>query len=300
LDILKELLSNYNISKVYTKKQVGIEEKRANEQLKKFLISKGISIKFYALTDDLLPAIQSNEPGTAILLVNYFGLFSHQTMSKLSQKFSHVIVDNCPGFYAYPIKNGYNVYSPRKFFGVADGCYVIGKNASNGIERYEMDQSSVTSNFLFRRIEVGCQNAYSERMLNEKRIDTSDILQMSGLTKAILSSVRYEEIKIKRRNNFKILHELIGHLNEFDLMHSYDETCVPMVYPFVKKDATLVEVLKVEGIYTGRWWNDVLNHVSEDTIESKFSKYMVPIPIDQRYGVNELKLIADTILKSNG
>ncbi len=48
LEILMELLSNYSISKVYTKKQVGIEEKRANEQLKKFLISKGVDFEEYS------------------------------------------------------------------------------------------------------------------------------------------------------------------------------------------------------------------------------------------------------------
>jgi hypothetical protein len=268
--------------------------------VKKFLVSKGVTVKFYSLTPDLLPEIETNISNAAILLVNYFGLFSHQSMKELTQKFSTSIIDNCPGFYASPLENVYNVYSPRKFFGVPDGCYVIGNNAREGASNYAIDSSSETSNFLFRRIEDGCQNAYADRMLNEKRIDSSDILQMSGLTKAILSSVRYNEIGIIRRNNFQILHELIGHINEFDPMRFYDESCVPMVYPFVKTDSSLVDVLKEKGVYTGRWWNDVLNHVSEETIEAKFSNYMVPIPIDQRYGVDELKLIANTILESNG
>ncbi len=48
LDVLNELLSNYRIFKVYTKKQVGIEEKRANEQIKKILISKGVDFEEYS------------------------------------------------------------------------------------------------------------------------------------------------------------------------------------------------------------------------------------------------------------
>ena len=47
-DVLNELISNYSIFKVYTKKQVGIEEKRANEQLKKILISKGVDFEEYS------------------------------------------------------------------------------------------------------------------------------------------------------------------------------------------------------------------------------------------------------------
>jgi len=48
LDVLYEIASQYSIVKVYTKKQVGIEEKRQNERLKKMLISKGIDFEEYS------------------------------------------------------------------------------------------------------------------------------------------------------------------------------------------------------------------------------------------------------------
>jgi deoxyribodipyrimidine photo-lyase len=47
-EILTEITNEYTIHKVYTKKQVGIEEKRQNEQLKSILRKKGIDFEEYS------------------------------------------------------------------------------------------------------------------------------------------------------------------------------------------------------------------------------------------------------------
>ena len=47
-EVIKEILSRYSIFKVYTKKQVGIEEKRENERLKKMLLTKGVDFEEYS------------------------------------------------------------------------------------------------------------------------------------------------------------------------------------------------------------------------------------------------------------
>lgn len=48
LDVLQELLGRYSIFKVYTKKQVGIEEKRENERLKKLLLKRGVDFEEFS------------------------------------------------------------------------------------------------------------------------------------------------------------------------------------------------------------------------------------------------------------
>jgi deoxyribodipyrimidine photo-lyase len=48
VDILNDIISRYSIFKVYTKKQVGIEEKRENDKLKKALLLKGIDFEEYS------------------------------------------------------------------------------------------------------------------------------------------------------------------------------------------------------------------------------------------------------------
>ena len=47
-DVIQELLSRYAIFKVYTKKQVGIEEKLENERFKNLLLTKGVDFEEYS------------------------------------------------------------------------------------------------------------------------------------------------------------------------------------------------------------------------------------------------------------
>ena len=48
LEVIKKLTTHYSVFKIYTKKQVGIEEKRGNQQLKQFLLSKGVDFEEYS------------------------------------------------------------------------------------------------------------------------------------------------------------------------------------------------------------------------------------------------------------
>ncbi len=48
IDVITDILSEFQIHKIYSKKQVGIEEKRANETLRKFLITKRVDFEEYS------------------------------------------------------------------------------------------------------------------------------------------------------------------------------------------------------------------------------------------------------------
>ncbi|MHC1775884.1 MAG: hypothetical protein AB9834_10775 [Lentimicrobium sp.] len=260
-----------------------------------FLKKKGVVIKKYFINDQFEPQVDHVEPEAAILIVNYFGILSKSYISKITDKFVKVIVDNCPSFYSEPLEGCYNVYSTRKFFGVPDGGYVIGKNAGRYMEEYQSDFSSETSLFLLKRHEAGCNASYAERMKNEERIDASDILKMSGLTRMLLSGIDYEHIKKKRQENFRFACGIYRKINLIDPLLQIDENSVPMVYPLVIKDATLVDSLREKQIFTGRWWKHVLAEVPESSFEALMSGFMIPVPIDQRYGTNELEYVAANI-----
>jgi len=68
-----------------------------------------------------------------------------------------------------------------------------------------------------------------------------------------------------------------------------DQSCVPLVYPLLVEDDDLVNRMKDNKVYTGRWWTSVLKDVPEDKFEAFLSRFMVPIPIDQRYGKEEIE-----------
>lgn len=266
------------------------------ESVGEFLEKKNIKVKTYFQDDLYNPLVDHIEDSACILLVNYFGIMSHNRMKELAQSFQRVIIDNSQGFFAVPVQESMNVYSARKFLGVPDGAYVIGHNAEQMIEEYEQGYSSDTSSFLMQRIEYGCEGkTYQSRMLNEERLDHEDIKKMSALTYKILDGIDYETIVDKRKKNFEIASELFGSLNEMDPWMFYDSTCVPMVYPFVYQDDTLLERLLKGKHFQGNWWKYILSIADETSFEYKMSKYMIPITIDQRYGVEELKYVRSLI-----
>jgi hypothetical protein len=165
-----------------------------------------------------------------------------------------------------------------------------------GILKYNQDSSCNTSAFLLKRIEKGCSAVYAERMENENRLDQSDVKRMSDLTRRILQSIDYEHIKVKRQENFNYTHYLFKQFNLFNPEKFMDQDCVPMVYPLLIEDKDLVNKMKDNKIYTGRWWKSVLNEVPEHCFEAYLSQFMVPIPIDQRYGRKEIEFIFRTFM----
>ena len=262
-----------------------------------FLLGKGLKVDYYHIDKDFMPLDISQGDDTAIVFVNYFGLMSTEHMLSLIEGYKNVIIDNAQSLFAKPINGVYNVYSPRKFVGVPDGCYVVGPDAVRFSDEYDQDLSSETAGFLLQRIEVGCNSAYQYRQLNEKRLDMSNISRMSILSRAILKTAPYGYIKNKRFENFNLASDLYSSMNKINPHIYFDDNCVPFVYPLVVEKSDMVDLLSKEKIYTGRWWNYLLKETDSTSFEYYLSSYMIPIPIDQRYGKNEIEYVYNIINK---
>lgn len=266
------------------------------ESVREFLTKKGVVIKYYHQDKNFNPTDLRPSIDEAVLLVNYFGVMSHERMRILSVDYPNVIIDNCQAFFCEPLKNALNVYSARKFVGVADGSYVIGKYAHKFVEDYPQGYSSDTASFLLKRIEYGCEGkGYEARSVNEDRVDTEDIMKMSKLTRALLDGADYKRIIKKRRENFDIAYDLFSSINLWDPTRFYNIDIVPMVYPLVVEDDTLLQKLLAAKHFQGHWWNYITKELPENTFEHWMSRYMIPITIDQRYGLEDLKYIRSII-----
>ena len=246
------------------------------DTVRDFLLKKGIEVKYYHIDKSFTPIDLLPADDEAVIIVNYYGIMSYSRMESLASVYKNVIIDNSQSFFTKPVKKCMNVYSARKFVGVPDGAYVIG-NGVNSVNDYE-------------RIEYGCEGqTYAARCRNEERIDNSDILNMSELSKLILSSADYDSNRNKRIENFKIACEFFNRINKINPLIHYDDTCVPMVYPLVIENDNLLSYLLENKIFQGHWWDYILDEVNPDTFEYYISRYIIPITIDQRYGKNELE-----------
>ena len=261
------------------------------ETVRLFLQKKGLSVRYYSLDESFTPLLRAEdmEEDSAVILVNYYGVSSEKRMTALAKKYRKVIIDNSQAFFAKPIKNCMNVYSARKFIGVPDGAYVIGKNAANYIDTYSQGYSSDTALFLLQRLEYGCEGkTYASRIINERRIDEEDVMKMSLLTQKILDGTDYTEIVQKRKENFEYASLLFLEANKINPLQYYAEDVVPMVYPLVIGKEGVLERLLEHKHFQGRWWSYVTKETPKECFENRISRQIIPITIDQRYGKIEL------------
>lgn len=256
-----------------------------------------ISLRKYMLDENLLPKIDNIGDRDWILVVNYFGMMTESTFQELIRKFKRVIFDNTQGFFASPVLSDdiFNIYSPRKFFGVSDGAYVVWNGKKLIRDDYIQDVSWPRSLFLLKSIEVGTNNAYED---NLKSMDEfgKEIKMMSKLSHRILSSIDYEVIKQKRKSNILTLHKLLKDANELEV--NLEATSNMMIYPFLCKNEKLRRTLLENKIYVSQWWKYLLDIVPENSVEAYFSKWLFPLPIDQRYSEEDMYFIASVILEN--
>ena len=266
------------------------------ESVREFLMQKDVDIKYYRQDKNFNPIDLQPTSDETVLFVNYFGIMSQERMEGVSKDYMHVIIDNCQAFFCKPIEGDLNVYSCRKFIGVADGAYVIGEGAEQYVEEYPRCYSSDTAEFLLKRIEYGCEGkGYEARTVNEERLDREDIMEMSALTRAILDGTDYETIKTRRRDNFETACSLFSDINVLEPKRYYDKETVPMVYPLLVEDDGLLQRLLAAKHFQGHWWHYITQELLENTFEHWMSRYMIPITIDQRYGEEDLRYIRSVI-----
>jgi hypothetical protein len=255
------------------------------------LLRNGISFKYYHIDENFNPTItlpiKSKE---ALLYINYFGI-NDVGIKQVSQQFNNVIVDNSQAFFSFPLKSTDTIYSARKFFGVPDGGYVYTSAKINDI--FERDKSYGRLDHLLRRIDCDATSSYKLFLRNEELLSNQPIKRMSVLTERILASIDYQDVLYKRKRNFVILHEKLSKMNELNV--DSNEIAAPMVYPLLVSKEGLRDYLIKNRIYVATYWNEVLTRVASNSLEAKLTRYLAPLPIDQRYGIDEMEHIASKI-----
>lgn len=251
----------------------------------------GVKYEYYSINEKFEPILPKTV-GRAeyILYVNYFGINDKQVQI-LTSNFKNLIIDNTQAFFTKPFNGEDTFYSPRKFFGVADGGFVY-TNSELTMD-LEQDISFHKYEHLLKRIDMGAQESYLQFVKNEENLRNQPLKKMSKLTEAILQNVDYEFVSMKRIENFKYLHSKLCDINQLQL--DLTEINVPMIYPLLFHNEELKSFLIKNKIYVASYWKEVLEIVSENTIEFEFSKYLIPLPIDQRYDISNLDIMIGLI-----
>ena len=229
--------------------------------------------------------------GEALLYTNYYGL-KQRYVERLAEKMgSRLIVDNTQAFYAKPIPGIDTFYTCRKFFGVPDGAYLYTDKLLEG--EFEQDQSYERMLSLTKRIDISPEAGYQDFRDTSKALVGQPIKGMSKLTQRMMQGIDYEAAAQRRRANYMMLHEAIGNNNNLEL--PLDGDAVPMVYPYLVPVKDLREKLIENKIFVARYWPSVLECNNKEDIDYLLAYQMQPLPIDQRYDLNNMLYIQNVI-----
>lgn len=246
--------------------------------------SENCELKFYHINENFLPT-QEFKKDDFILYTNYFGVCA-KNVKYLSKKYPNLIVDNAQAFYM-PKSGLASFYSPRKFFGVPDGGYLFTKKKLE--DKFNKNKSSHRCSHLLKRVDFRAVEGYADFKVNDASLEDEPIELMSDLTSKLLACVDYKRAKEKRLKNFKMLQKTLQQTNGLKLKLTNDD--VPMVYPYFAQKEGLREKLIENKIYVATYWSAL----ADEFFESKLQKYLLPLPIDQRYGEAEMKRILEVL-----
>ncbi len=253
-----------------------------------------LSFSFYHINDNFLPILPNTlNENSVILYTNYFGIMVNNCKSVVNT-FKSVIIDNSQAFYEFPVQGTATFYSPRKFFGVADGGFVYNTKEQTHLE---FDNSEKRMAYLIKSVEENKENSYVDFTNSEKSLINQPIKKMSRITQKILNGIDYDLVRDKRIHNFNFLHKKLNSTNLLSPLINQMSYICPMVYPyFQKNNKNLRSQLIDSKIYVPQYWPNVLNWSPENSYEKELTQNLVCIPIDQRINQIELTRILDFIL----
>lgn len=255
--------------------------------------SLGIPYSFYHINKDFTLAEDIElEVGEHLIYTNYFGIMDEYCKKLAIRYGENLILDYSQAFYA-PHMEGINTfYSPRKFVGIPDGGIAY-TNKSIDIE-LQNDHSYGRCAHLLKRHDLQPMDGYNDFKDCSHQISSSSLSKMSNLTQKMLSSLNYAAIMERRISNFTFLH---AHLSDLNLLQipSIESFSCPMVYPYQTNDTTLRARLIENQVFVATYWPNVLEWCNEGDLEYELCKNIIPIPIDQRYGEEDMKRIIEII-----
>lgn len=233
--------------------------------------------------------------GDYIIANNYFGI-KDEYIAELAEKYGdRLIVDNAQALFA-PLLSGVKAaYSTRKFVGVADGGFAVGVSDNQSFD-FETDNSLEHDSHLLIRKEKGAEMGFRDYQANESKLDNQSIRRMSPQTRKILSQIDYNSIIEKRKQNYLFLNDALNERNKLQLPALDSFTC-PMVYPFMTDNESLRGRLIQNKVFVARYWPNVLEWCGKDELEYIFTTQIIPLPIDQRYVVDDMEKILEIIIK---
>lgn len=254
-----------------------------------------VSVRYYSIDLNFHPIDIVLQPGEWLYFVNFYGQLSNEYIREIKAVYKNVIVDQAQAYFQMPIDGIDTLYTCRKFFGVSDGAVLYTDTVLD--RKLQQDESFERMHFLLGRFERTASEFYSEYAANNDFFVNEPIKLMSKLTENLLHGIDYATIKMKRTENFELLHRNYKGINKLSLVVPEGAFMYPL---YIENGDAIRKKLQQKKIYIPTLWPDVFDICTEDDLEYDMAKNILPLPVDQRYDENDMKYIIEEVTKCIG
>lgn len=253
----------------------------------------GVPLARYAIDRTMRVLDADVRPGDWLVYVNYFGLCDDGVEDAVTRfGAQQVIVDNSQAFFSRPADALATLYSPRKYFGVPDGGYLLTDLPMS--EPAERDTDSAQHGVhLLKRLGAGAEAGYADFRAAEARLQGQVPKAMSTLTQRLLACVDYAAVREARSRNFAALHSALGSSNHFPTVGS--DRPPALCYPYGPVAQGTREALQAQRIYTPCYWPEVAADAAVPAFEASLARDMLFLPCDQRLTADQRARLIDAV-----
>jgi len=231
-----------------------------------------------------------------LVYTNYYGIKDAYVKSLAVKYGNRLIVDNAQALFCKPNKDCHQIYSPRKYIGMPDGGLAV-TSVPDNLSALPIDVSYGRCAHLLKRLELNPSEGYRDFQKDDEQLSNCELSRMSAISRGIFASVDFESIKQKRRDNFAILHNVLGKTNKMPISFMDQFEC-PLVYPYwVENGNELKKKLISKSIFVATYWPNVFEWTQPGDLEYELADNVVCIPVDQRYDKQDMERIIKEIEK---
>lgn len=252
----------------------------------------GVKIRYYEIGADFHPVRIRTEADEFLYLMNYYGQLLPNDIIYYKNTHNNVIVDNTHDYFTNAMEGVDTFYSCRKYFGVPDGAIVYSDKTLS--ETLEQSKSHEYMGHLLGRFEENATDYYQKSVENNNRFRNKPIRKMSKLTENILRSIDYESVFQKRISNFQYLNSKLQDINKLTIRNTSGTFMYPLM---VNNGKEMRKKLQQNGIYIPMLWPNVAKETTLKDLGMEMAENILPLPIDQRYGTEDMKEVVEAILR---
>ena len=250
----------------------------------------GARVLAYDILEDFSPDYRSidSAAGDYLYLVDYYEQLPEASVLEAAERFGgRVVVDEVQAFFRRPVAGLDTLYCCRKFFGVPDGAYLYTSSAPT--RELQTDESAGRMRHLLGRFERSASEFYGDSAENDRQFAHEPVRLMSRLTHNLLRAIDYERAAEARERNFAYLSERLAGLN----LLAPSTPRGAYMYPLLIEDAGPVRrEMQRRKIYVPTLWP---NATGTKGTGGRYARDILPLPVDQRYTVEDMAYVCDVL-----